>query len=399
MGVPGLTGRMKGHEVRVKADYIDRWKLFIDGPSLAFFICKFEVIPNDNGSYRQYYTAACETIKRILALTTDVYIYFDGALPEDKRPLRFQRRQSFISRQRYEPVFAPQLLLQVLMEQFPDIPYTIVADEADTAIAQQVENEDKQTPIGILSSDSDFYTYKFSSSNVHLILLSSCDFLSRTPVIYVINLQKVRHLVKTSDLKSVPSLVPDTVLPPKVFLQTHELINSYVVSGYMGAYLQVLNEEIQFAPAWEVGRSLRAVAYTRLIRPYGDFKSMTEFARSGMRYISKDLPLCAEDNATLEHDLSSEQHLINMMINEICHTSRGPGKSYEKVVQNYLNHVLSTIDPTPLTNKPVSPELNQIFAKIQAMIYSLTLLQSSGFSLPITFRITHIDWPSFVLQI
>jgi hypothetical protein len=399
MGVPGLTGRMKGHEVRVKADYIEGWKLFIDGPSLAFFICKSEVIPNDNGSYRQYYVAACETIKRILAFTTDVHVYFDGALPEEKRPMRFQRRQNFISRQKYEPVFAPQLLMEVLGDQFPYIPCAVVADEADTAIAHHVERELKETPIGILSSDSDFYTYQFSSPRVHLMLLSSCDFLSPTPVTYVINLQKVRHLVKTGDLKAVPSLVPDTVLHPTVFLQTQELINSYVVSGYMGAYLQVLNEETQFAPAWEVGRSLRALAYARLLGPYGDFKSMTEFARSGMRYTSKDLPLCDADNADLEQDLSPQKQLVNTLVNEICHSSRGPGKSHENIVQNYFNHIFSTSNPSPLTNKTLSPELIQTFAKIQAMIYSLILLQSSGFSLPITFRITHIDWPSFLLQI
>lgn len=126
---------------------------------------------------------------------------------------------------------------------------------------------------------------------------------------------------------------------------------------------------------------------------------MTEFARSGMRYVSKDLSLCAEDNPHFEQDLSSQKQLIDMMVNEICHSSRGPGKSHEKIVQSYFNHAFSTSKPTPLSHKTVTPELNQTFAKIQAMIYSLALLQSSGVTLPINLRISHIDWPAFLLQL
>lgn len=399
MGVPGLTGRMKGREYRIKPESLSGWKIYIDGPSLSYFICKSELIPNDRGNYRQYYKAASETIERILSFTSDVHILFDGALPEEKRPMRLQRRQDSISRKKYEPVFAPQLLLQVLKDGFPQVRYGIASDEADTAIANRAEQEKVENQsIAIMSSDSDFYTYKFSSPDIYLMPLANCDFLSPTPVIYLTNLQKVRHLVKPQDLKTIPPLVPETVVDVD-FIYTHELINTYVGSGFLGAYLQVVGEELKHAPAWEVGRELRSIAYSRLLRPFGEFKTLVEFSRSGMRYLSKEVKLNNDDKSHIIESLSTQKNLINTMVNEICLTSRGPGRGYERIVNAYFETVLTIDSPLDVvTVEVINSELVQVFAKIQAMIYSLMLLQSSGIKIngaKDNINITHIDWNTF----
>lgn len=408
MGIPGLTGRVERHKTKVRVDELGKYTAIVDGPSLAYYVCEAIKIKGDCGSYRYYRRTAVKYIRKLLAIFKKVEFYFDGALPESKSHVRLSRANQRINNG-FVPMLASTLLCDVLQVDFPHVETVIVADEADNAIACVVEDI-LYGPVMILSSDSDFYTYMFSRDDIYIMNPKWCDLSSVTPIIYRIQLQSGKRTLVEEALRKDPPKNFSRTNVTGVFPKAHELVNSNKLSERVISYLPIVYEDRNSAPAWECGRRYRAHAYIQLLKKF-DVDTVLEYYRSGSAYLPKRLALEEMENI---QELKSRENLIESIIDEVL-TNRGPGQAFRTQLVKYCELVIEghdddadndanddTDDNTDddiartLSSLKYTLPMQQVFAKLQAVIYSLLLLQSTGVKLGIKLYTWHIEWAKFL---
>ncbi|CAN6659644.1 hypothetical protein TRVA0_031S01596 [Trichomonascus vanleenenianus] len=414
---------MKGLIVRIDPKDLKDCDIIIDGPSLAYYICDDAIKPGvmpEYGSYKLFRDHAIEVIEGILKLSPRrVRVYFDGFLPEEKYGIRDQRSRTAISERNrvFRPSFASTMLYQLLYEEYKtDLDLLkFVADEADEAVAADVTGPN----VVVLSSDSDFYAYKFTPQDVRLVNLRGADFTSEPPLIEGVTLSQktTLSLVNVCHRRDPPKHVRESILGPECLVpRVHEFANGMMQFGSLVSYMPVIKEVVSMAPAFEVGRLYRSWAYTAIIRRLRAPKAnkVKEYYRVGSSFACKPLDIFLDERPEddpLNYDyeeeywdaLSDREGLISELVREVTET-RGGISNFEPIVRKYLT---TAFDDDLTEEEPVlrisqsqliTPKLVQTFARLQAALFSIMFLESAGIRVPIAVgvRTWHIDWTLYL---
>lgn len=385
MGIPGLTRRLEHYKKRIHFNQLENSTLLIDGPSLGYHICgnNIQKTTNEKGiSYDEYWQDGIKILQKLCKIANKVIFYFDGSLPDSKRPVRLERGITALRDQNLRSSFASMFMYEVAssvagaagegLECGGAVELHIVPDEADNAIASVVG--EYENPV-ILSSDSDFYTYRFKQG-VRMVPLQYCEFLCDTPVVEIVDLSNTIKAVEPQLLQCPPTPpIPDSTIGSKL-PSVHEIVNANRKESFMPAVLEKRNNGFIYPSAFETGKLWRSYAYYRLFGA----GFVSEFYRLKNRYEAQRLesfdPKVYSYAEEVDGSLDTLEGVHSELTRWTCENE--PASQYSELVSAYYTAVLNN-NPIEWRNGYVAMDNVQIFAQIQAALYSLLLLQGTGY--------------------
>jgi hypothetical protein len=429
MGIRGLSKFVHNRYLKpLDTKSVKDAHILVDGPNFAYFVITLLDSKAVNSPYHEFVSTLDKLLDSLVSLEpAAITFYFDGACPQDKVAVRFNRASDKIDQPELRVCHAVPFTSIYLREHRPEVGVQLVAGEAEDAIVSDilraqrrigtkqfdreiVDSEQCPRRMLVLSNDSDFFRYTGLGGkmlDVRILPLSKCEFLEPAALKSVKLTPSLSHAIYPQARLPARTLDMQNLFPEYILDKTLDFLNNLLGHQDFVATLPVYYEDRSMPPCWLAGTLYRSYAYTVLIRRHGTLemqklRHVREAYRIGDEYSMALIDIRLDDLTNYSYENSLEPFLsagysglVDAVIYEV---QNNPGPAFGKPndsaticgLKRHLTAVFGAArHPGEATSenrsdygeikipKYYSLETRQLHAQIMACMYSLMLLESA----------------------